>query len=205
RYFRGLLDRYRREPADNLLSALARAEAEGEVLSSDEIIATAILLLFAGHETTTNLIAAGMLTLDMHPEEKRRLAANPELANTAVEEFLRWEGPSKIQVRLATEDLEIRGREVKSGQRVFLVQAAAHRDPEQFADPDRVNVAREPNEHLGFGYGIHHCLGAPLARLEGRVVFGSLLARLPRLRVDGEPRWAATVVGRGLVRLPVSL
>jgi cytochrome P450 len=204
RYFRDLLDRYQREPADNLLSALSRAEEEDDVLTADEVIATCVLLLFAGHETTTNLLASSCLYLDRNPEERVRLARDPSLAASAVEELLRYDGPSKMMVRIAREDVEIGGRTVHAGQRLMLVQSAANRDPEQFPDPDRLDLSREPNEHLGFGVGIHYCLGAPLARLEAEIALAALAERLPSLRVTAEDvRWQPTMLSRGLESLPV--
>ena len=205
-YFGELLDRFRREPAANLLTALARSEERGDVLSRDEVIATCILLLFAGHETTTNLLSTGLLGLLRNPDEMARLAADPALMPVAVEEFLRYEGPTKIQPRIAVEEFELRGRRIRPGERVFLVQAAANRDPEAFRDSDRLDVGRRENDHVAFGYGIHHCLGAPLARLEAKVAFARLLERLPSLRLgDGPPVWRRTVLSRGLSSLPVSV
>jgi cytochrome P450 len=205
-YFGDLLEKYRREPARNLLSALARSEEQGDVLSRDEVVATCILLLFAGHETTTNLIGTGLLALLANPEQKTRLEARPELVPTAVEEFLRYEGPSKIQPRISVETFELRAREIRAGQRVFLVQAAANRDPAKFSDPDRLDVGREGNDHVGFGHGIHHCLGAPLARLEARIAFERILRRLRSIRLDStRPVWRRTVLSRGLVSLWIEL
>ena len=154
-YFRDLLDRYRSEPGENLLSALARAEEKGDVLSADEVIGNCVLLLFAGLETTANLLGTGVLHLDRHPEERRRLEANPALAPVAVEELLRYDGPSKMQGRIAAEDVEIRGRRIRAGERVLLCQAAANRDPERFPEPDRLDFDRPDNEHLAFGVGMH--------------------------------------------------
>ena len=206
RYFRDLLDRYQREPADNLLSALSRAEEEDDVLTADEVIATCVLLLFAGHETTTNLLASSCLHLHRNPDQRARLARDPSLAASAVEELLRYDGPSKMMVRIAREDVEIGGRTVRAGQRVMLVQSAANRDPEQFPDPDRLDLSREPNEHLAFGVGIHYCLGAPLARLEAEIALAALAERLPSLRVTaGDVRWQPTMLSRGLESLPVTV
>jgi len=205
-YCRSLLARAKRENAETLLGTLSRAEEQGDVLSDDEVVATCILLLFAGHETTTNLLASGVLSLDRAPEEKLRLAADPALAASAVEEFLRYEGPLKMQVRIATEDLELAGRKLGRGQRVFLIQAAANRDPARFADPDRLDLGRRDNDHMAFGYGIHHCLGAPLARLEGQIAFLRLVERLPSLRVTTErPEWRQTILSRSLKSLPVAV
>jgi cytochrome P450 len=203
-YFRDLLERFRRAPADNLLTELARAEEKGDVLSADEVIATCVLLLFAGHETTANLLGTSVFHLDRHPDARRRLAEDPGLAPRAVEELLRFDGPTKMQVRLATEDLELRGKRIRSGQRVLLCQSAANRDPERFSDPDRLDLDRTDDEHLAFGIGIHFCLGAPLARLEAEIALRAIAERLPELRVTtDDPPWQATILSRGLAALPV--
>jgi cytochrome P450 len=205
-YFRELLARARKENAPTLLGDLARVEETGETLSDDEVIATCGFLLFAGHETTANLIASAILSLSRFPTERERLRREPRLVPSAVEEALRFEGPTKLMVRIATADVEMRGRAIRSGQRVFLVQAAANRDPERFADPDRFDATREDNDHYGFGYGIHHCLGAPLARLESQIALTRLLERMPRLRViDEAPRWRRTILMRTLERLEVAI
>jgi cytochrome P450 len=205
RYFRALLDERRRRPTDDLLSALSRAEEAGDRLSSDEVIANCILLLFAGHETTTNLLANGMLAMLEHPEAWRTLRDDPSLAANAVEECLRFEGPSKAMMRFVVADLEIGGRLLRKGERVLLVQAAANRDPERYADPDRFDVRRDFDEHVGFGYGIHYCLGAPLARLEGRIAFAAFARELGAIELAGVPEWQPLIVSRGLSRLPVRL
>lgn len=205
RYFRVLLDRYRREPADNLLSDLARAEEKGDVLSSDEVVATCVLLLFAGHDTTANLLATGVFHLDRNPDERWRLRQDRNLAASAVEELLRYDGPTKMQVRIAKEGVELGGKNIRAGQRLLLCQAAANRDPERFAEPDHLDLARSDNDHIAFGLGIHHCLGAPLARLEGQIAFAALAERLPGLRVVESPEWRPTILGRGLSGLPVSV
>jgi len=205
-FFRDLLARYQKEPAENLLTELSLAEEKGDVLSADEVIATCILLLFAGHETTTSLLASGTLHLDRHPAERRKLAARPDLAASAVEELVRYDGPSKMQLRIAREDFELAGRPIRAGQRVMLCQLAANRDPGRFPDPDRLDLEREQNDHLGFGLGIHFCLGAPLARLEAQIAFGALARRLPGLRVTTEhPQWHPNVLGRSLTALAVAV
>lgn len=206
RYFVDLLGHYRRSPSDNLLTALGRAEEQGDALTTDEVVGTCVLLLFAGHETTTNLIANGFVALDENPAARERLRRNPDLVVSAVEELLRFDGPTKMQVRVAMEDLEMRGRAIRAGQRVFIVQAAANRDPERFVSPDDLDLTRQDNDHVAFGYGIHHCLGAPLARLEAQIVFAELFRRLPTLRVAAPgPRWRETAAGRGMTHLPVEL
>ena len=205
-FLRELFDRYQREPGENLMTELGRAEEKGDVLSADEVTATCLLLLFAGHETTTNLIGTSMLHLARHPDERRRIAEGRGLATSAVEEMLRYDGPSKVMVRLADESFELRGKQIEKGQRLILCQAAANRDPEAFPDPDRIDVGRDPNEHVAFGLGIHFCLGAPLARLEAEIALGELARRLPDLRVTTpRPQWQPHVLGRGLISLPISV
>jgi len=204
-YMDGMLRRFRAAPADNLLSALAAAEEQGDVLSRDEVIGTCVLLLFGGHETTTNLLGTSLWLLHRHPEALERLRRQPGLVPEALEEFLRYDGPSKMMVRWPIEDLELRGRKIRRGERVFLMQNAANRDPEAFPEPDRLDVERRANAHLGFGFGIHYCLGAPLARLEAQLALPALLQRFPRLRVETDtPEWNPTLLSRGLRSLPVS-
>ncbi len=204
-YLRGLLEHYRREPGENLMTELSRAEEEGDVLTADEVTATCLLLLFAGHETTTNLIASSVYNLARRPDQRRRLRENLALAPTAVEEMLRFDGPAKMMVRIANEPIELRGKRIETGQRVIVCQAAANRDPEAFPDPDGLDVGRDPNEHVGFGLGIHFCLGATLARLEAEIALRELAVRLPELRVTVErPQWQPNVLGRGLIALPIA-
>jgi len=203
-YFRALLEARRSAPRDDLLTALVAAEERGDALSRDEIVGTCVLLLFGGHETTTNLLASSVWLLDRHPAERERLRREPALLASAIEELLRFEGPSKMMVREVRAPLTLRERRLEPGQRVFLLQCAANRDPEIFADPDRLDLARRPNPHLGFGFGVHYCLGAPLARLEAQVAIAALLARFPGLRVLEEaPSWRPTLLSRGLAKLAV--
>lgn len=203
-YFRGIVEVRRREPRDDLLSALIAAEEQGDRLTEDELYATCILLLVAGNETTTNLIGNGMLALLRHPDQLQRLREEPSLLEPAVEEMLRYESPVQLTARVALTDVEVGGRTVGRGQLVLTVLGAANRDPAQFPEPDRFDVARRDNRHLAFGHGIHYCLGAPLARLEAQVAFRSLLARFPRLEPAFErPQWRPAVTLRGLATLPV--
>lgn len=206
-YFRALLDARRKAPRDDLLSALVAAEERGDALSRDEVVGTCVLLLFGGHETTTNLLASSVWLLDRNPDARERLRREPGLLASAVEELLRYEGPSKLMVREVREPVEMRGRRFAPGERVFLLQCAANRDPEVFPEPDRLDLARRPNPHLGFGFGVHYCLGAPLARLEAQLAIPALLARFPALRVLDDarsaPSWRPTLLSRGLARLPV--
>lgn len=205
-YFKELAAYYRENPADNLISALVAAGDRDDALSEEEIVATCTLLLFGGHETTTNLIGNGTLALLENPAELSRLRTEPELLPTAIEEFLRYDGPSKLAVRYTVADCEFGGTRIEAGQRVFLVQAAANRDPRRFDNPDMLDLGRVENKHVGFGFGIHYCLGAPLARLEAQIAFGTLLKKVANIeRAVGEPRWHETILSRGLETLPVEL
>jgi cytochrome P450 len=205
-YFEALLERFRRTPEDNLLSAIATAEDRGDLLSADEIVGTCVLLLFGGHETTTNLLSSGLLALLRHPEERHRLDENPGLWRSAVEELLRFEGPMKLVVRRPREARSLRGHAIQPGERVFLVQAAANRDPNVFPDPDRLDVGRDPNPHVAFGHGLHFCMGAPLARMEAEVALATLLARYPDVQVTTDvPEYEPAILSRSLARLPIKL
>jgi cytochrome P450 len=205
-YFHAVIAERRKEPRDDLLSGLIAAEERGDVLSEDELLGTCILLLAAGNETTTNLIGNGMLALLRNPEQMERLRGNPELVDSAIEEFLRYDGPVHGTGRVALEEVEIGGQTIEEGRIVFTLVAAANRDPAQFADPDTLDIAREPNPHVAFGYGIHFCLGAPLARAEGQIAFRSLLERSKSIRAQSDDvEWGGTFILRGLKRLPVTL
>jgi cytochrome P450 len=205
-YFRGLLDERRREPRDDLLSAMLAAEEEGQRLGEDELLALAGLVLVAGHETTTNLIASGVLCLLRHPDERKRLQDDPGLLPSAVEELLRFESPIQLTDRVATEDCEMGGRRIRRGQLVGVLLGSANRDPARFADPDRLDLSRQDGRHLAFGHGGHFCLGAQLARLEGEVALGALLRRFPDLRGPADPPgWKRSIVLRGPTALPIEL
>jgi cytochrome P450 len=205
-YFRGIIAQRRAEPRDDLLSALVKAQEEGDRLSDDELLANSVLLLNAGHETTTNLLGNGTLALLRHPDQLRRLRDDPSLIPSAVEEFLRYDSPVQFTSRILKADMELRGKKLKAGQIVLLLLAAANRDPEQFPDPDRLDVGRPDNKHVAFGLGSHFCLGAPLARLEGRLVFEALLRRAPGMRLDGPPpKYRQNFNLRGLEALQVVL
>ena len=204
-YFRSQIAQRRARPRDDLLSALCAVEEQGDLLSEDELIATCILLLVAGNETTTNLIGSGMLTLLKYPDERRRLQTDPSLMASAVEEMLRFEPAAQMTSRIVAEPLELRGARMEPGQVVLVTFAAANRDPEVFAEPDRFDISRSPNRHLAFGHGIHHCLGAPLAVVEARIAFESLLRRMPDPEAAFEaPEWGQSFVLRGLKSLPVT-
>jgi cytochrome P450 len=194
----------RRAPREDLISAMIQAQEERDALSDAELLATSNLLLLAGHETTTNLIGNGVLALLREPEAWRRLHAEPALLPTAIEELLRFDGPVQATVRVALEDVVIDGHAIPAGSLVLVSIGAANRDPAVFANPDDLDLARDPNPHLAFGFGTHFCLGAPLARLEARLAFEALARRFPTLAlVDDRPEYRPNPVLRGLVRLEV--
>ena len=203
--FRELIEDRRRAPREDLISKLIAARDEDDALSEDELIAACMLVLFGGHETTTNLLSTGFLKFLRHPEQAERLRAEPALAPLAVEECLRLDGPSGAMARLVAEDHEVRGRRLAAGDRVFAMLNAANQDPEAFDRPGEFDVARKPNRHVTFGYGTHFCMGAMLARLEGEVAFTRLVERFPNARLAGRPDWHATLIMRGTTRLPVRL
>ena len=204
-YFRGLIAKRRKDPKPDLLSALIAAEEEGNKLSEAELVSTCMLLLIAGHETTVNLIGNGLLALLQHPDQFQMLRDNPELIQTGIEELLRFDGPVQRTGRMTTAEVEIGGKLIPKDSVVVSVIGAANRDPKQFAEPDRLDVTRKENRHIAFGFGIHFCLGAPLARLEGQVALGTLLRRMPKLTLASEtPEWRESSTLRGLKSLPVT-
>jgi pimeloyl-[acyl-carrier protein] synthase len=205
KYLREIVARRRRQPGDDLLSALIEAEEGGGRLTEDELYATVALLLLAGHETTINLIGNGVLALLRNPDQLRRIRENPALIRPAIEELLRYDGPVQMTSRVALENLEIRGQTIRAGQQVAFLLGAANHDPERFAAPQKLDVGREPNQHLAFANGIHYCLGAPLARLEGQIAISALLGRMPELALATEaPEYRDNFVLRGLRSLPVT-
>ncbi|MBW2232426.1 MAG: cytochrome P450 [Deltaproteobacteria bacterium] len=196
----------RRQPRDDLISAMIHAQEETDALSDEELLATCNLLLLAGHETTTNLIGNGILALLREPDQLERLRGEPGLLPTAIEELLRFDGPVQATVRVATEDVEIDGYIVPQGALVLVSLGAANHDPDVFDTPDRIDIARDPNPHLSFGFGTHFCMGAPLARLEAEVAFGALLVRFPKLTLlDDAPEYRPNPILRGLCRLELSV
>ena len=204
-YFTPIIQARRADPQDDIVSALARAEEAGDTLTEREMLTMLRLLLVAGNETTTNLIGNGMLALLRHPEELERLRADPSLIPAAVEELLRFDSPVQTDFRGALRDCEVNGFPVRQGQGVITLLGAANRDPEAFEHPDQLDVGRDGGNHLSFGRGIHHCLGAPLARLEGRIVLETLVERFSSMRLLTErPAFRNSVVLRGLESLAVA-
>ena len=203
-FFRGMIAARRARPQADLLSELVALEDGGDRLTEDELVASCILLLFAGHETTTNHIANGLLALLQFPGEMQKLRADASLAPAAVEELLRYDGPTNAQVRIVQRERELHGKRLRVGERVFILLSAANRDPRAYADPDRVDLARNGPPHLSFGFGPHICLGFPLARLEGQIALPAALAHWPRLELTDAPlEWLNSMVFRGLRSLPV--
>jgi cytochrome P450 len=191
-----------------MISDLLVGDGKGDRLSDDEIKSMCALMLFAGHETTTTTITSAVLMLLRNPDQLELLRGDPdEVAGGAVEEALRYDGAIKVLIRFVTDDFELRGREIKAGQRVFILPAAANRDPERFDDPNRVDVTRNPNPHVAFGKGIHACIGAQLSRIEMRVALASIVKRLPGLRfAEEEPtlRYAPSLASRALQELRIA-
>lgn len=207
-YIKQLVADKRRHPADDMISHLVQLEEEGDRLNEAELLSMISLLILAGHETTSNLIGAGLLALFDHPEQLATLKADLSLVPVAVEELLRFAGPVFIPApRLATEDLELGGQQIARGDLVMPILTSANRDESQFTNAEDLDLARKVNRHLAFGHGIHVCLGAPLARLEGDIAFTTLLRRLPNLHLN-TPResiaWHSTLNIRGLTSLPIA-
>jgi cytochrome P450 len=208
-YFRRIIERRVIEPRDDLLQALLVARERDEALSEDELLANLVLLLAAGHGTTTHLIGNGMLALLRNRDQWQRLVEEPEIATTAVPELLRYDSPVQLTGRTAREPLTISGQEIAAGEHVTVLLGAANRDPAQFPDPDRLDIGRAEARHLSFGYGIHFCLGAPLARLEAEVALPAVAHRFPNLHLApgaaDSLQYAPSIVFRGLRSLPVEL
>ena len=197
--FRALIAERRREPRRDLLSELVHLEDEGERLSEDELVATCVLLLFAGHETTTHHITNGLAALLRFPAEMEKLRRDPARAAAAVEELLRYDGPIGAQVRIVQEPQVFHGRELRTGDRLFLMMNAANRDPRAYTDPDRVDLERHGPPHLTFGFGAHICLGFPLARLEGQIALPAVLARWREIEPAASAlQWLDSMVLRGM-------
>lgn len=204
-YLRDLIEERRKNPKEDLISELIAVEEQGDKLSRDELMATLRLLLIAGHETTVNLIGNGVLQLLRHRSEFERLGRDPSLAKTAVEEVLRFDPPVLFTGRTAMEDIELDGITIRKGEHATVLIGAANRDPEVFDEPERFDIGRRRNPHLAFGLGIHFCLGAPLARVEGQIALTTLANRLPKMKLQTDaPEYREHVVLRGLRALHVS-
>jgi cytochrome P450 len=203
-YFRALLPERRRQPRADLLSSLIAVEEQGDRLTEGELLATCVLLFIAGHETTVNLIGNGLLALLRHPGELERLHAEPGLIGSAVEELLRFDSPVQRTARITNAEVVVGGKTLPAGAFVVTAIGAANRDPRHFPDPDRLDIGRTENRHIAFGFGIHFCLGAPLARVEGQLALGALMRRMPKLRLGGaDLEWRESSTLRGLKALPV--
>ena len=206
--FTRLVDQRRSEPRDDLISELVRAEDEDDRLTEHEMLSMCGFLLVAGHETTMSLLGNGTLALLMHREELERLRSDPTITANAVEEALRFDSPIQHQTRVAAEDLHICSQLIRKGERVMPFLGAANRDPRQFSAPDRLDLGRNPNKHVAFGFGSHFCLGAPLARLEATIAFRMLVDRFPDIRLEGDLvdlRWRRHTSNRSPTTLPISL
>lgn len=208
-YFHEKFDERRENPQDDLITALVQAEESGDKLDQQELISMVFLLLVAGHETTVNLLGNGLLALLQHPDQKQMLAQNPALAKTAVDELLRYDGPVGVStMRWALEDVDYYGVTIPAGAMVVASLLSANRDPEMFANPNTLDITRTPNKHIAFGNGIHYCVGAPLARMEGTIAFNTLLRRLPNLALTvdvNELQWTPTILLHGMQSMPVSV
>lgn len=204
-YFRGLMEERRRKPEEDLMSRLLQAQHEGSTLQESEILSMCILLFGAGHDTTTNFIANGLLALLQHPSESAKLMQQPELLDRVVEEVLRFDSPSLIAVRSVLQEIEVGGKTLLPGDSVNLCMGAANRDPAQFLDPDKFRIERQNGQHIPFGKGIHFCVGSFLARLEARTVFSTFLRRWPNSRLAAPPERIPTLAFRRLKHLKVEL
>jgi cytochrome P450 len=203
-FFRNAVAERRRHKGNDLISLLIDIEEEGEVLTEEELYAQCIALLFAGHETTRNLIGNGMYTLLRHPQETEELRENPEIIRSAVEEILRYESPVQFTARVLKEDVEICGQQIRKGWSVLCMLGAANRDPKRFREPDQLDLKRLNNQHLAFSAGPHACIGGQLARLEGQIALLNLVKRFPEMKLAGpQPEWAPTFGLRGLKSLSV--
>jgi cytochrome P450 len=204
-YVAALSETRRVQPNEDLLTALVEAVEEGEHLTQDELVANVIILLSAGHETTSNLIGNGLLALLRNPEQMQKLREQPQLMPSTVEEMMRYDNPVQISYRSAAEDVEIDGRLICKGHLINSILAAGNRDPKRFSNPDQFDIARDEGRHLGFGLGIHFCLGAPLVRLEAQIAFAAILDRFPGLVLATEElEWQEHPIFRGVKSLPVT-
>ena len=204
-YFEGIIEQRRQAPRNDMISALLAAEDEGDRLTHEELLSTLMLLLVSGNETTRNLIGNGMLALLKNPAQLQRLREHPELLDSAINELLRYDSPVQMDARNAIDDVEIGGKRIAAGQRILAIVGAANRDPQVFANPDELDIGRDEVSHLSFGRGIHYCLGSPLAILEGRIAFSSLLDRYSSIRLASEPVFKDQIVLRGVEELWVEV
>ena len=204
-YFRDLIAERVKKPKADVISALIAAREQGDKLSEDELLATCILLFATGEETTVNTIGNGMLALLRHPDQMEKLKREPTLIQSAVEELLRYDSPVQITGRLALETIEIGGQTIRAGEKILTCLGAANRDPTQFPSPDRLDLTRRENHHLAFGDGIHYCLGAGLARVQGQIAINTLIQQLPNLALHTDKlEWRKNIALRGLKSLPVT-
>jgi len=204
-YFRSAMRKEKLRP-DGLVCSLRDAEIDGDRLTEDEVIANCIITMVGGQETTTNLIGNGVLCLLRNPAQLEKLRQNPSLIPSAVEELLRYESPSQHTARVASHDTELSGKLIRKRQAVMVVMAAANRDPERFPEPDRLDITRSDNRHVAFGWGAHFCFGAPLARIEGQIVFEEMLRSFPTWKLEPGPLvWRTNLALRGLTALPIAL
>jgi hypothetical protein len=202
-YFGALIRERRRQPQNDLISALTCIEEQGDKLTEEDLLGLCDQLLTAGHDTTRNLIGNGMLALLQNEDQLQKLRQDPSLIVPAVEELLRFDSPLQRQTRVAMEDFELHGNAIRKGQPILSMLGAANRDPGRFEDPNRLDISRRNNGHLAFGSGIHYCLGAPLSRLEGQIAFTAIMQRFPTLRLaDPVPQWRENMSVRGLISLP---
>ncbi|MGM0874696.1 MAG: cytochrome P450 [Bacillota bacterium] len=204
-YFKELIKKRKHNPQDDLISMLIKEEQQGDKLTDEELLATCILLVIAGHETTVNLISNSLLSLLNHPEQLIELKEKPSLIEIAVEEFLRYESPTQMTARIASEDIEMNRTTIKKGEHVYILLGAANRDPKKFINPNIFDITRNPNPHLAFGYGIHFCLGSSLARIEAQIAIHTLLQRMPNLQLaTSNPQWRKLIGFRSLTELPIT-
>src|SRR5581483_4045994 len=205
-YFSEEIEKRRRKPGPDLVSALVAAHDQAEALSAGELLQFVVLLLLAGNETTTNLIGNGMLALGRNPDQMAKLRANPDLMPRAIDEMLRYDGPVQSTFRTAVRDADVGGTAIKAGTGAFVMLAAANRDRAHFPNPDTFDITRDPNDHMAFGEGIHFCLGSGLARLEGSIAIGTILERMPRVRLaapGASLKYKGSYFLRGLASLPM--
>lgn len=206
-YFDGIVSERRHRPGEDLISALALAEVDGDRLTDEELFGMCVFLFVAGHETTMSLLGNGTMLLLSHPDQCRRFDVDdPDIIRSAIEEFVRFESPVTRAVRVAGKDMQWRGRTIRQGETVIFLLSAANRDPAQFPDPGRLDLTRNPNKHLGFGWGRHFCIGAELARMEAAIAFPAIFRNLPGLRMtEGSVQWRRMFGVRSLLHLPVAV